>query len=351
MSKRIVWDDINSRTYQAGVDRGVLYKYSGGDFVDGVAWNGLTSVNYKSGRSNVTPLYSGDDVKTDFAYGYDEGSGTIKAYTYPEEFDEILGDVAFVPGIYGRQQDRLHFGLCYRTLIGDTVNGMEAGYKLHLLYNLYVTDLDDTWNTVNDSPSAYEFSFPFSSVPIDVYYDGHDPLSEIVVDSRKISKEFLSELESILYGSDTEPPRMPDPDELIERYYVYGEIPESYEGYPYEILLPKINLYPQALPNPYFFVSFDLGLSSERESQFITQEMLEAGTYRVIWRLSTSPEFVENHLAIFREHERVFYGSDTSSDGEYTLTVPEAGYQYRFVWYEEGVTPVTTLTILIVKMS
>ena len=41
----LVWDKTGQRFYETGVDHGVLYlPDSFGAYVDGVAWNGLTTV-------------------------------------------------------------------------------------------------------------------------------------------------------------------------------------------------------------------------------------------------------------------------------------------------------------------
>lgn len=44
---RIQWDLTGERTYETGVDRGVLYVYDheGKKYKQGVGWNGLTAIN------------------------------------------------------------------------------------------------------------------------------------------------------------------------------------------------------------------------------------------------------------------------------------------------------------------
>lgn len=352
MSK-IVWDDIGSRTYEVGVDRGVLYKNYGDEYVEGVAWNGLTSVDAKSAREQVTPLYAGDDVKIDFTYGYDEYSGTIKAYTYPDVFEEMLGRTELVPGIYGRQQDRPLFGLCYRTLIGNTAEGTSHGYKLHLLYGLYTTEISETRETVNENSTAYEFSFPFSSLPVNVGYNNYDPITEIIVDSRDFSSAFMEELEDILYGTDGAEPRLPYPDELIELFYVQREIPVEYEGYPYELSYPHIHVYPLPLLNPLLTMDIDLGLQAEETTNLIVQDTFGTGTYLIKWALSNDVTCVTNHLVIYDDDDQVVYsGSDITTDDaeEYTLTV-SSEQLLSFQWIETDVFPQTTLSISITKTS
>lgn len=238
---RIVWDQVGSRKYEVGVDRGVLYEYTPDGFTNGVAWNGLVSVDTDSGDSDVTPLYSGD-VLIDLVSSYDEVSGTITAYTYPDEFEPCIGSMEIISGIFLQQQDKARFGLCYRSGIGNDVNE-EAGYRLHLIYNCELSNNSRSRSTINDSLELEELEFEFKTIP--AVSDEYDPYSEIIIDSTKFSSEFMEQLEDILYGTDEEPPRLPDLDELIELFEVIDtSIPPEYEGYPYTFLFPAEDLYP-----------------------------------------------------------------------------------------------------------
>ena len=237
----IVWDQVGSRKYEVGVDRGVLYEYTPDGFTNGVAWNGLVSVDTDSGDSDVTPLYSGD-VLIDLVSSYDEVSGTITAYTYPDEFEPCVGSMEIISGIFLQQQDKTRFGLCYRSGIGNDINE-EAGYRLHLIYNCELSNNSRSRSTINDSLELEELEFEFKTIP--AVSDEYDPYSEIVIDSTKFSSEFMEQLEAILYGTDEEPPRLPDLDELIELFEVIDtSIPPEYEGYPYTFLFPSEDVYP-----------------------------------------------------------------------------------------------------------
>ena len=238
---KIVWDAAGEKKYEVGVDRGVLYQEVAGTFVSGVAWNGLIEVEGESEGEDATPLYTGD-VKADNLAGYDEYSGTITAYTYPDEFESCIGSTQAVPGIFAQQQRKTRFGLCYRTLIGNDSQGQEHGYKLHLIYNAEITGNSITRNTINDSTEAVEFAWDFSTIPMVV--DDYNPYSEIIIDSTKFNSEFMTELENILYGTEEEAPRLPELEELIELFYVEEPIPPEWIGYPYERLYPSNDLYP-----------------------------------------------------------------------------------------------------------
>ena len=133
MSK-IVWDETGKRLYETGVKNGVLYLLSGsGAYDKGVAWNGLTSVTESPSGAEATDLYA-DDTKYLSLMSAETFGATVEAYTYPDEFAECDGTAEITTGITIGQQARKTFGLCYRTAIGNDVDGADHGYKLHFIY-------------------------------------------------------------------------------------------------------------------------------------------------------------------------------------------------------------------------
>ena len=43
VTKRLEWDKSGERLYETGIEKGVLYPISNGQYQTGVAWNGLTA--------------------------------------------------------------------------------------------------------------------------------------------------------------------------------------------------------------------------------------------------------------------------------------------------------------------
>ena len=216
---RITWDNAGERYYETGVKMGVLYPIqTGGVYNKGVAWNGLTAVTESPSGAEATALYA-DDIKYLNLMSNEEFGATIEAYTYPDEFAECDGSVALTEGVTIGQQKRKTFGLCYRTTIGNDVDGNDYGYKLHLVYGCLAAPSEKAFSTINDSPEAITFSWEVSTTPVNV--KGFKPTSQITIDSTKVNKDKLSALEDILYGkngdggSATEP-RLPLPDEVAE---------------------------------------------------------------------------------------------------------------------------------------
>lgn len=242
---RIVWDAPGERRYEIGVDRGVFYRLIGGVYTDGVAWNGLTGVDDDPGGREASPLYSGG-VKVGSENTAEEYSGTIRCYTYPDEFEEYLGEYEIAPGIFGKQQGRELFGFSYRTLIGNDTDGTGHGYKIHLIYNMRVTDFSRSFATVNDTNDIQETQIPFETFPQAISDEDLelDPMSEIVVDSRFTDPDILAEIEDILYGGEETEARLPFPDEIIEMTTVREEMPEEWDLYPNVLAYPSDELSP-----------------------------------------------------------------------------------------------------------
>lgn len=211
---QLTWDNVGERSYETGVDRGVLYQLdSGGNYVDGVAWNGLTTVTESPSGAESNKQYADNTVYVNLISA-EEFGGTIEAYTYPDEFGQNDGSASPADGLSIGQQGRRPFGLAYRTLIGNDVDGQDHGYKLHLVYGAQASPSEKAYATVNDSPEAIAFSWEFSTTPIQVA--GHKPTSILTLDSTKADPDDLATLEEILFGTEADDPRLPTPAEVIE---------------------------------------------------------------------------------------------------------------------------------------
>lgn len=196
------WDKVGERTFQTGVDRGVLYLPSGG----AVPWNGLTQVTEE--RTREVKSYYIDGVK--FLDHHVPGSFAAKltAITYPDELDELLGDAEFAPGVVIHDQKTGLFNLSYRTLIGNDVDGMEHGYRIHILYNIQAVPDDVAFNTVGDNVAPSQFGWKLTGTPASMF--GIRPTSHISLDSRRVDPGVLETLENLLYGTAETAPELPN---------------------------------------------------------------------------------------------------------------------------------------------
>lgn len=199
---QLQWDKIEDRIFETGVERGVLYPLDG----PGVAWNGMVSINEKTARE-VKEYYL-DGIKFLDHYVLGSYSAQLQAFTYPEELDKILGVAEFVPGVRVHDQRVGMFHLSYRTLIGDPLDGLDLGYKLHLIYNLTANPNDNTFNTLANQVAANTFTWDISGIQTSMF--GIRPANHLSFDSRRMDPTLLANLEAQLYGTDEADPAMPD---------------------------------------------------------------------------------------------------------------------------------------------
>lgn len=225
---KITWDQTGDRLYETGDKMGVLYPgftpakgETPAKYGTGVAWNGLTAVTESPSGAEETALYA-DDIKYLSLRSAEEFGFTIEAYTYPDEWAECDGSASVAAGVVIGQQKRKMFGFCYRTVLGNDVDGNDHGYKLHLIYGATASPSERGYATVNDSPEAITFSWECSTNPVEV--TGYKPIATITIDSTKAKAETLAKLEEKLYGTEGSgantgtDPQLPLPAEVIAMF-------------------------------------------------------------------------------------------------------------------------------------
>lgn len=212
------WDQVGERTYETGVDRGVLYiPDSTGAYVNAYVWNGLTSVSESSEGGEPEALYA-DNIKYLELVSAEEKKLRISAYTYPDEFEQCDGTATPIKGMKIAQQIRKKFGFVYRTKVGNDVDGEDHGYKLHLCYGCLAAPTEREYATINDSPEAIEFSWDISCTPV-VVNSNYKNTAIITVNSADFQTEkeqdALTALEDALFGTESESAYLPTPADVI----------------------------------------------------------------------------------------------------------------------------------------
>lgn len=209
---RILWNQTGARQFQTGCDRGVLYLSDN----TLVPWNGLTSVSEDFADIEIEECYL-DGIKYLNRRSDGDYAGTLKAFTYPDEFMQFDGVVDADEGVSGNGQPvNDTFGLCYRTKIGNEVSGIDFAYKLHILYNLTAIPDSVSYETQNASLAPEEFSWKLNGIPIHI--SGLKPTVHVIIDSRRVRFGSMSFFEDYLYGNDTNDGQLPDVDTLLGLY-------------------------------------------------------------------------------------------------------------------------------------
>jgi hypothetical protein len=166
----------------------------------------------ESKKSSVSPVYF-DGVKVNDVFVSGETIAQLEAYTYPDEFLPYMGvQESGLTGLFMLDQPPEDmFYLCYRTQ--KTQADGRTGYQIHLWYNLTAVMRDIPHHTINDNPEAITFSWELHAIPENV--GGFAPTAHIVLDSTKMGRYLLRDVENMLYGTDTEEPRIPDLNALV----------------------------------------------------------------------------------------------------------------------------------------
>lgn len=204
-----LWHAPGSRTYFMGIDRGMLFTGEN----PGVPWVGLVSVEENPTGGSIIPFYI-DGIRRRNDQLLDEFAAKISAYTYPREFSPCLGEVELAPGFFMGQQIREEFNFSYRSFIGDDVQGMNAAYELHLIYDALAEPSSRSYQTTSDSPSPETLTWNIQTVPQEFLQQ--KPSARIKLDSRRILPERLETIQRILYGYLGSDPRFPSIEEVYD---------------------------------------------------------------------------------------------------------------------------------------
>lgn len=205
---RLVWDSLEDRTYEYGLDRGVLYPVDG----PGVPWYGLISVDESNEGEKTEPLYF-DGEKWADSQLFSDFTASLTAYTYPAEFERYEGTQEGQIGLMVYGQDVETFGLSYRVQCGAT-DDEEAGHRIHICYNLTAVAQTRKYETISNNPDALEFVWDIQGVPVKL--EGFRPTAHFIFDTRYMSPDIIELLESHLYGTNFDDPQLPSMDELLD---------------------------------------------------------------------------------------------------------------------------------------
>jgi hypothetical protein len=212
----LAWDQVGERTFETGVDHGVLYlpDTETGAYDSAFPWNGLTTVTESPSGAEGNAQYA-DNIKYLNLISAEEFGATVEAFTYPDEFAQCDGTALPTPGVAVGQQGRRVFGLAYRTRLGNDLLGTDYGYKLHLIYGAQASPSEKAYATINDSPEAIAFSWEVTTTPVPVGVGDLKPTAQMVIDSTKVDAAKLADLEEILFGTVADDARLPMPGEVI----------------------------------------------------------------------------------------------------------------------------------------
>lgn len=220
---RLQWHRPKDATFETGLDRGVLYPEDGAP----VPWNGLISVE-SSGESEVKELYL-DGIKYLSIVSARDWKGTLEAYTFPDEFSDMVGISEAGDGLYFDSQAPSRFCLSYRTMITAPDADTQQHYKIHLIYMATAVLGDVSHQTLSgEGVEPSSFTFELTAVPQSI--PGWRPTAHVILDTREIDPITLGTLEGMLYGNGARNPEFPSITELTDMLTFTDTVTVVYNG-------------------------------------------------------------------------------------------------------------------------
>lgn len=190
---RLQWDRVGTRTFESGLDRGVIYLPDGRV----APWSGLTELDEKPER-NANPVYwDGRKISDGVTVG--DFAASLSAVTYPDVVEELEGSHQLRRGVRLRDQPPKPFALCYRHRVGNDTQGDTVGYKIDIIWNVTLMPSDKSYASISDDPEIVEFSWDLVAVPEEI--SGVRPTAHLSLDTRYLDPWLIEDLEEILYGS------------------------------------------------------------------------------------------------------------------------------------------------------
>lgn len=190
----LVWDETGQRFYETAISKGVFYDAEG----VGTSWNGLTSLD--ENVSNEVGAVHFDGLKINDVVTVGDFSAVMRAFTYPDEFLPYEGILEDQKGFFVTDQPGSRFGLSYQTKIGNDIEGLEFGYKIHILYNLTALPSQKSYHTMSADTVPMEFEWSITGIPEAI--ENFRPTVHIIFDSTKMDPWLLEDLEGIIYGDE-----------------------------------------------------------------------------------------------------------------------------------------------------
>lgn len=190
MTNRLSWSKL-PKDYRAGLAYGVFYPADG----PAEAWDGLVAITEDNDSENSATYIDGQKVvnrRTAKSF-----SGSISAFTYSESFEQE---------VFTTRRPRA-FGLSYRVY-----NAL--AYKIHLVYNVLVAPSPVTRKLNEVNP--FEWAFTTTPAPLPEGMVG----AHLIIDPAVAYPWTLEALENVLYGTDTDPGRLPSPMEVYNIFEV-----------------------------------------------------------------------------------------------------------------------------------
>lgn len=201
----MAWDEPGTHLFEAGIDRGVLYIPVDETYAVGQAWSGLLGIE-ESNEDTGTPYFI-DGVKYLDVESIGDFRATLRAFSYPPILDSYTGVAARGNGLFVDGQPLRPFHISYRTLLGNDVDGVDLGYKIHIIWNVLAVPQALTHDTLGADFAIAEFGWDLLAKPSQL--TALKPTAHLVLDSTEMDPDLLAIFEATLYGTEETSPTLP----------------------------------------------------------------------------------------------------------------------------------------------
>ena len=213
---KLEWAKTGEKEYETGVSNGVLYpRDNAGLYPEGFPWNGLTSVTDSPSGAESNKQYADNEVYVNIKSAEEVG-GTIEAFMAPRQFAECDGTREPIPGLQFGQQTRRSFGFSWQSRVGNDIEGVDYGFKIHLVYGADANPSEKQYQTINDSPEPSALSWEYTTIPTASGIQGLRNVSKLTIKSTDLAPAALQALLDVLYGTESTQARLPLPREVYE---------------------------------------------------------------------------------------------------------------------------------------
>lgn len=203
---KLVFDEIEKRTGRFGLDNGVVFIRD-----KAYPWNGLIDISESTSPLDMGYIYlDGQRInltKTPGALSY-----SISAYTYPSELDVCLGRASNRYGLVVEEQNYDPCHIVWKSYILDAAGNQFTIFNI--LYNVHLSFRDTFSNKTKTTVTELEtIDFVAYTLPIDI--PGYKPTSRVSIDSRIGGEQVAEVMESMLYGTSTTDPYLPNGSDIV----------------------------------------------------------------------------------------------------------------------------------------
>lgn len=192
------------------------------------AWNGITGITENPSGAEPSILWA-NNKKYMTLMSVEQLGLTIEAYTYPNEFLGCIGKEELSPGVLISQQEHEHFGLSYRTLVGNDERGNDYAYKVHLVYNCLASPTEENHASTSDSPDISPFSWEIDTTPVEV--ENRQSTSKLTFSSSDMNKagmaNVLRGIEDALYGTPKTSAYLPTVSQVMDLIEFHSTLRDS----------------------------------------------------------------------------------------------------------------------------